>query len=134
MHPDTLAFLDLLFERCVARYSSQSLTLTIIHTTRKYPAPSRHIKLDHRAALLDALQRMSDTNRLGWGAYFAVGLRKPGLSRWKRGGLTEVVALPAFYTDIDHPTDTTLLKLSAAQPPPSVIVHSGGGYVRRMVA
>jgi hypothetical protein len=65
---------------------------------------------------------------MGWGAYFAVGLRKPGLSRWKRGGGAEVVALPAFYTDIDDPTDTTLVKLRDARLPPSVIVHSGGGY------
>jgi hypothetical protein len=79
-------------------------------------------------ALLDTLQRLSDTNRMGWGAYFAVGLRKPGLSRWKRGGAAEVVALPAFYTDIDDPTDAALIQLRGARLPPSVIVHSGGGY------
>ncbi|MBL8166358.1 MAG: hypothetical protein JNJ61_30515, partial [Anaerolineae bacterium] len=104
------------------------LTFTVIHPTSQQPSPSRHIPLDNRAVLLDTLQRLSDTNQMGWGAYFAVGLRKPGLSRWKRGGAAEVVALPAFYTDIDDPTDAALMKLRGARLPPSVIVHSGGGY------
>ncbi len=128
MHPDTLAFLDVLFERCVSLHSSTRLTFTAIHPTSQQPTPSQHIPLDNRAALLDTLQRLSDTNEMGWGAYFAVGLRKPGLSRWKRGGAAEVVVLPAFYTDIDDPTDATLMKLRGARLPPSVIVHSGGGY------
>jgi hypothetical protein len=128
MHPDTLAFLDVLFQHCVSLRSSARLTFTVIHPTGKQPTPSRHIPLDNRAALLDTLQRLYDTNRMGWGAYFSVGLRKPGLSRWKRGGVPEVVALPAFYTDIDDPTDATLMKLRGARLPPSMIVHSGGGY------
>jgi hypothetical protein len=128
MHPDTLAFLDVLFERCAPLRSSARLTFTVIHPTRQQSTPSRHIALDNRATLLDTLQRLSGTNRMGWGAYFAVGLRKPGLTRWKRGGMTEVVALPAFYTDIDDPTDAALIKLRGTRLPPSVIVHSGGGY------
>ncbi len=128
MHPDTLAFLNVLYERCVSLHSSTCLTFTVIHPTSQQPTPSRHIPLDNRAVLLDTLQRLSDTNQMGWGAYFAVGLRKPGLGRWKRGGAAEVVALPAFYTDIDDPTPATLMKLRGARLPPSVIVHSGGGY------
>jgi hypothetical protein len=128
MHPNTLAFLDILFERCAPLNSSVRLTFTVIHPDGQSPTPSRHIALDNRPALLDTLQRLSDTNHIGWGAYFAVGLRKPGLSRWKRGGAAEVVALPAFYTDIDDPTDTALMKLRGARLPPSLIVHSGGGY------
>ena len=128
MHPDTLAFLDVLFQRCVLLRSSARLTFTMIHPTGQQPTPSRHLPLDNRVALLDTLQRLSNTNQMGWGAYFAVGLRKPGLSRWKRGGAAEVVALPAFYTDIDDPTEATLMKLRGARLPPSMIVHSGGGY------
>lgn len=128
MHPDTLAFLDALYERCASLRSSARLTFTVIHPDGQHRAPSRHIALDNRTVLLDTLQRLSDTNRMGWGAYFAVGLRKPGLSRWKRGGAAEVVALPAFYTDIDDPTPATLTKLRGARLPPSVIIHSGGGY------
>jgi hypothetical protein len=128
MHPDTLAFLNVLYERCGSVRSSARLTFTVIHPTSQQPTPSRHIPLDNRAALLDTLQRLSDTNQMGWGAYFAVGLRQPGLGRWKRGGATEVVALPAFYADIDDSTDAALIKLRGARLPPSVIVHSGGGY------
>ncbi len=128
MHPDTLAFLDVLYERCAPLHSSARLTFTVIHPDGTFPTPSRHVALDNRAALLDTLHRLSDTNRMGWGAYFAVGLRKPGLTRWKRGGAAEVVALPAFYTDLDDPTDAALIKLRGARLPPSVIVWSGGGY------
>jgi len=128
MHPDTLTFLDVLFQRCAPLRSSARLTFTVIHPTSQQPTPSRHIPLDNRAALLGTLQRLSDTNQMGWGAYFAVGLRKSGLSRWQRGGAAEVVALPAFYTDIDDPTSATLMKLRGARLPPSMIVHSGGGY------
>ncbi len=128
MHPDTLVFLDVLFQHCAPLDTSARLTFTVIHPTSQQPSPSRHIPLDDHAVLLDTLQRLSDTNRMGWGAYFAVGLRKPGLSRWKRGGAAEVVALPAFYTDIDDPSPATLVKLRGARLPPSVIVHSGGGY------
>lgn len=127
MYPDMLEFLDLLFERCTPQYESYLITFTVIHPDGQHPTPSRHIRLNDRVALLDALQRLSDTNQMGWGAYFAVGLRQPGLTRWQRGGVADVVVLPAFFTDIDHPTDKTLTKLRQASLPPSVTVHSGGG-------
>jgi hypothetical protein len=128
MHPDTLAFLQRLYERSVGFHSSARLTLTVIHPTEKLYSPSRHIVVDDQPTLLNTLQRLSDTNQMGWGAYFAVGLRKPGLSRWKRGGVADVVALPAFYTDIDDGREATLVKLRGARLTPSMIVHSGGGY------
>ncbi len=128
MHPDTLAFLDTLFGRCNRLEQSTCLTLTVIHPDGQFPTPSQHIALHNRVALLNILQRLSDTNRMGWGAYFAVGLRKPGLTRWRRGGAAEVVALPAFYTDIDDPSEVTLTKLVTAKLPPSVVVASGGGF------
>lgn len=128
MHPDALAFLDVLFERCAPLHTSTCLTFTVIHPDGHHPTPSRHIALDDRATLLDTLHRLSNTNRMGWGAYFAVGLRQPGLSRWKRGGAAEVVALPAFYTDIDDSTENALMKLRGARLLPSAIVWSGGGY------
>lgn len=128
MHPDTLAFLDVLFQRCISLRSSACLTFTVIHPDHQHPTPSRHVPLDDRAALLDTLQRLSDTNGMGWGAYFAVGLRKPGLTRWQRGGAAEVAALPAFYVDIDGAADAAIIKLRGARLPPSVIVWSGGGF------
>ncbi len=38
-----------------------------------------------------------------------------------------MVALPAFYADIDHPNDEVLAKLKRTSFPPSIIVNSGGG-------
>ncbi|MCA0455382.1 MAG: RepB family DNA primase [Chloroflexi bacterium] len=128
MHPNTIAFLDILFERCSPLRSSVNLTFTAIYPDGKFATPSHHVPLNNRAGMLDTLQRLSATNRMGWGAYFAVGLRKLGLSRWRRGSVAEVVALPAFYTDIDDPTDVVLAKLRSALLPPSIIVGSGGGY------
>jgi len=62
MHPDTLAFLDVLFQRCALLHSSARLTFTVIHPISQQPTPSRHIPLDNRAVLLDTLQRLADTN------------------------------------------------------------------------
>lgn len=128
MHPDILIFLDVLLERCAAFHSSACLTLTAIHPDGEHHTPSRHIALLNRPALLDALQRLSETNRMGWGAYFAVGLRRAGLPRFRRGGDQDVAALPAFYVDVDRVTDETLARLRAFKPSSSLLVHSGGGF------
>ncbi len=71
---------------------------------------------------------MWDANRQGWGAFVAVGLRRPGLSRWKRGGEADIVALPALFVDVDDPSPDTLAKLRALRPSPSCITFTGGGY------
>src|SRR5690606_35894119 len=115
-------------QRCAAFHSSACLTLTAIHPDGQHHTPSRHITLPNRPALLDALQRLSETNRMGWGAYFAVGLRRAGLPRFRRGGDHDVAVLPAFYVDVDSVTDETLASLRAFQPAPSLLVHSGGGF------
>lgn len=128
MHPDMLIFLDALLQRCAAFHSSAYLTLTAIHPDGQHHTPSRHIALPNRPALLDALQRLSETNRVGWGAYFAVGLRRARLPRFRRGGDQDVAALPAFYVDVDSVTAETLARLRAFQPAPSLLVHSGGGF------
>ncbi len=121
------AFFDALLARCTD-YRQTCLTLTAIHPDGKHPTPSCHISLDDAAALQDALARLDAANALGWGAYFAVGLRRPGLTRWKRGGAAEVVALPALFVDVDDTSLETLARLQYAQLKPSCIVSSGGGY------
>ncbi|MBE2268360.1 MAG: hypothetical protein IAE80_09020 [Anaerolinea sp.] len=121
------AFFDALFTRC-ADYADACLTLTAIHPDGKHPTPSRHIRLDDEPALHDAFARLDHANALGWGAYFAVGLRRPGLTRWKRGGAADVVALPALFVDVDDPSVEALARLRCACPVPSCIVASGGGY------
>lgn len=118
-------FLQWLFERIPAR-NDQRLTLTAIHPNGTQPTPSRHIPLDNRIALHDALNALQGANQLGWGAYYAVGIRHAGLGRWRRGGITDVMLLPALYVDIDNPAFD--LKLPETIPKPSCIVHSGGGF------
>jgi len=122
-----LQFFNALFVRCTA-FSHTEFTLTAIHPDGNHPTPSRHIRLNDRIALQDALIRLDAANAMGWGVYFAVGLRRPGLNRWKRGGAADVVALPALFVDVDDPSSEVLGRLQDAQPSPSCIVFSGGGY------
>lgn len=77
--------------------------------------------------LHEALQRLQAANGLGWGAYFAVGLRRQGLGRRRRGGKNDILALPALFVDLDDHTQQTLTNLRAFPLPPSCIVDSGGG-------
>jgi hypothetical protein len=78
--------------------------------------------------LQNALERLDAANHLGWGAFFAVGLRKTGLTRYRRGGAADIVALPALYADVDNPSHETLQQLQDMQPIPSCITATGGGY------
>ncbi|MDX2136739.1 MAG: DNA-primase RepB domain-containing protein [Chloroflexota bacterium] len=126
-HHERSAFFDALLARCTD-YRQTCLTLTAIHPDGAHPTPSRHIRLDDTPALHDAFARLDATNALGWGAYFAVGLRRSGLTRWKRGGTAEVVALPALFVDVDDLSTEALARLRRATPAPSCIVASGGGY------
>jgi hypothetical protein len=121
------AFFDVLFTRCT-KDTDACLTLTAIHPDGKHPTPSRHIPLHDKAAPREALTDLDRANALGWGAYFAVGLRRPGLTRWQRGGAADVVALPALFVDVDDPSPEALRRLQCADPVPSCIVASGGGY------
>jgi hypothetical protein len=50
------------------------------------------------------------------------------LIRWQRGGATDVIALPALFVDVDDASAQALAKLQCADPAPSCIVASGGGY------
>ena len=102
------------------------LTLTAIHPSGAYPTPSRHIPLSNPSALYHALDQLHRANQAGWGAYYAVGIRRSGLGRWRRGGIQDVVALPALYVDLDDPQAD--LHMPSGIPEPSCIVHSGGGY------
>ncbi|MBE2272350.1 MAG: hypothetical protein IAE80_29210, partial [Anaerolinea sp.] len=121
------AFFDALFARCTD-YADDCLTLTAIHPDGNHSTPSRHIPLHDKAALHKALTDLDRANALGWGAYFAVGLRRPGLTRWQRGGAADVVILPALFVDVDDPSPEALTRLQCADPAPSCIVASGGGY------
>ncbi|MDX1992552.1 MAG: DNA-primase RepB domain-containing protein [bacterium] len=116
-----------LYHHCI-QPPDACLTLTAIHPAGDRPTPSRHIPLSDNNALRTALAALQRANVQGWGAYFAVGLRRTELTRWQRGGLADVVALPALFVDVDDPSDIALQRLEAMSPVPSCIVFSGGGY------
>ncbi|MBN8590623.1 MAG: hypothetical protein J0M33_02650 [Anaerolineae bacterium] len=126
MHADTLLFLDHLFCRCQGLPAS--MTLTAIHPDGRHRTPSRHVAVGQSDTMRQALDALGDANAQGWGAYVAVGLRRPGLTRWQRGGLSDAVALPALFADIDDDSNAVQQRLFASTLTPSLIVHSGGGY------
>lgn len=76
----------------------------------------------------DALQRLHAANARGWGAFIAIGLRRKGLTRYRRGATADVVALPALFVDVDNPHPDTLIRLQEMNPTPSCISFTGGGY------
>lgn len=123
-----LAFLDALLARCGDYRDHACLTLTAIHPDGKRRTPSRHIPLNQPDPLQDALQRLLDANRLGWGAFVAVGLRRHGLTRYRRGSEDDLLALPAVFVDVDDPSLEALARLRDLRPAPSCIAFTGGGY------
>lgn len=128
MSSEQIAFLEGLLGRCVEYHGTACLTLTALHPDGQHPSPSRHVRVGDTATLSATLDRLDEANRQGWGAYLAVGLRRPGLSRWRRGGMADVVALPALFVDVDDPSADALDRLRRFPIAPSCIVHSGGGH------
>lgn len=102
--------------------------MTAIHPDGKYRTPSRHIPLDQPDALQDALQRLHAANEMGWGAFVAIGLRRRGLKRYRRGGADDLLALPALFVDVDDSSSTALKRLQDMRPAPTWITFTGGGY------
>ena len=125
---DTTIFMEALLAHSGAFCHIACLTLSAIHPGGHRRTPSRHIPLDRPDLLRRATTSLLDLNRQGWGAYVAVGLRSLGLSRYQRGGLADVLALPALFVDVDNPASDMLACLRNLQPAPSCIVFSGGGY------
>ncbi len=127
MRDERDTFFAALLARCSA-YHQTCLTLTAIHPGGEHRTPSRHIPVNNTPALQAALEQLDSANAVSWGAYFAVGLRRPGLTRWQRGSTADVIALPALFVDVDDPSSDVLGLLQATSPAPSCLVHSGGGY------
>ena len=116
-------------QRLLARSPTESLlTLTAIHPDKRQPTPSRHIPIRDESQLMESLHCLHQTNELGWGAYFGVATREAGLSRWQRGGASQIVALPALFVDVDQRDPQAFVALKRFTPSPSWIVHSGGGF------
>src|SRR5690606_15786700 len=110
---ETCQFLEALLARSDAYLHNACLTLTAIHPDGKHRTPSRHIPLDQPTLLENALTSLMETNRLGWGAFVAMGLRKQGLSRYQRGTESDILALPAVFVDVDDLDEATLHRLQA---------------------
>jgi len=127
MRDERDAFFTTLLARC-APFTQASLTLTAIHPDGRHPHPSRHIQIGDAGTLRKALLDLDTTNQQGWGAFVAIGLRHPRLTRWQRGRAEDVLALPALFADVDDRSPDALSRLRGSQPTPSCIVHSGGGF------
>jgi hypothetical protein len=127
MFAESHVFLEQLMGKARAVFPHAYLSLSAIHPDRQHSVPSRHIHLDDKDSLKLALAKLMQSNELGWGAFVAVGLRKQDLGRWRRGGLADVLALPALFVDIDAPAEEALLRLTQHDPMPSCILYSGGG-------
>ncbi len=107
------------------------LTLTAIHPSKRLPTPSRHILITDKQAVHQALADLLAANDQGWGAYFSVALRQRPLERWKRGGQSDLLVLPALFADLDGDLSTSFERIQqaglAGMPAPSAMVGSGRG-------
>lgn len=124
MCTETLDFLKALFAPCEQGF----LTFTAIHPDGRHPTSSRHVPVGDLACLTHTLDRLKVANEQGWGAYVAIATRKTNLGRWRRGGQDNLLALPAFFVDVDDPAHDTLERLQQASPTPSCITYTGGGF------
>src|SRR5690606_39201936 len=50
------------------------------------------------------------------------------LTRYRRGGESDLLALPAVFVDLDDPASDALARLRNLRPTPSCITFTGGGY------
>lgn len=107
------------------------LTLTAIHPDKKQRTPSRHLQICDKEAIHQSLEDLLRANGLGWGAYFSVALRKQPLGRWKRGGESDLLALPALYADLDGNLSDSFERIRksgmAGMPSASAMIGSGRG-------
>jgi hypothetical protein len=107
------------------------LTLTAIHPDKQQRTPSRHLHICDKEAIHQSLKDLLRANGLGWGAYFSVALRKQPLGRWKRGGESDLLALPALYADLDGDLSESFERIRksgmAGMPSASAMIGSGRG-------
>jgi hypothetical protein len=123
MNPDTLTFLKALFAPCEQGF----FTFTAIHPDGQHSTPSRHVPASDLTCLAHTLERLTEANRAGWGAYVGIAPRKTDLGRWRRGGKEDLLALPALFADIDRPPELVLRQIQTFHPEPSCIIASGRG-------
>src|SRR5205085_1091143 len=78
--------------------------------------------------LAEAVSRLQMRNEAGAvSAVVGMATRQPGLSRFERGGKSDLVELPALYADIDRPPADVFPLLTRFRPSASLVVASGYG-------
>jgi hypothetical protein len=122
MFTDTLSFLQALY--CDAQ---GWITFTAVHPNGRHSAPSHHVRAGDESTLRETLDLLYTANQAGWGAYLSVATRKGDLGRWRRGGQTDLLALPSLFVDIDREPEQALLRLRECALSPSCIIRSGHG-------
>ncbi len=126
MHADTWLFIQGLFARCSSPEQAYLTFTALPPEFSRAATPSRHLRLTDASGLLNALERLEQTNRLGWGACIGVAPRRADLGRYRRGGKQDLLELPALFVDVDRPPDS-LTDLSVFPLRPSCVVASGHG-------
>lgn len=119
-------FLNRIFAHSDVYRNHANITLTAIHPRGNRRSPSRHIPLQEPELLKQSLEALKIVNEQGWGAFYSVGLRRKGLQRFQRGGISELIALPALFADVDNKSQQALSRLQDLEA--SSIIFSGGGY------
>ena len=126
---ETAAFIQFMYGRVPADLQAE---VTVWDSRTKH---SNHVPFtDPKGVVLAAAQREMQ----GFDCYYGVGLTRPGLGTGLRGSKFDVVALPAFYLDVDirgdgHasqalPTESEAFEvIEMCSLEPTLIVHSGGG-------
>jgi len=112
MHDQASLFLRTLFAPCTTGY----LTLSAIHPDGNHATPSRHISVQNEKGLSLALNDLLKANEQGWGAFLSVATRRANLGRWRRGGSTDLLELPAVFVDLDVPVAEAMRRLRAHDP------------------
>jgi len=102
------------------------IELRCIHPTTS-DAKSYWSRVGDKRTLSSAFTRATTLNREGYGFYFA-----PCLRATKSGKADAAALLPALWVDLDCDDDpaqreAALKKLHTFDPPPSVVIDSGGG-------
>ncbi len=123
MTSESLEFIDTLF----ARTSVGAMALTALPIYRP-GAITCHVPLMRSTLLHEAVARLQERNREGGAsAFVGIATRRPGLSRYQRGGKADLVELPALFADIDRPPAAVYPLLARCRPHPSLTVASGLG-------
>ncbi len=123
MNAESLEFIQTLF----SHVSVGAVALTALPVGQG-SALTCHVPLALPTLLTQAVSRLQQRNMGGTAsALVGIATRRPGLSRYQRGGKADLLQLPALFADIDRPPADVYALLSQFRPSPSLVVASGLG-------